>query len=62
LFVEVIIPLALPKNYTWAVPVSMQDAIQPGVRVEVVLGKNKRYAGIVKKLLKNLKHFSLKTF
>jgi primosomal protein N' (replication factor Y) len=49
LFVEVIIPLALPKNYTWAVPVSMQAAIQPGVRVEVVLGRNKRYAGIVKK-------------
>ncbi len=49
MFVEVIIPLALPKNYTWAVPVHMQQAIQPGVRVEVVLGKNKRYAGIVKK-------------
>ncbi len=51
MFVEVIIPLALPKNYTWAVPQSMQLAIQPGVRVEVVLGKNKRYAGIVKKIL-----------
>ncbi|MES2329133.1 MAG: primosomal protein N' [Bacteroidota bacterium] len=51
MFVEVIIPLALPKNYTWAVPVSMQDAIQPGIRVEVVLGKNKRYAGIVKKIV-----------
>ncbi|MEO8174139.1 MAG: primosomal protein N' [Sediminibacterium sp.] len=50
MFVEVIIPLALPKNYTWAVPVSMQHAIQPGIRVEVVLGKNKRYAGIVKKI------------
>ena len=51
MFVEVIIPLALPKNYTWAVPEQMQAAIQPGVRVEVVLGKNKRYAGIVKKIL-----------
>jgi primosomal protein N' (replication factor Y) len=51
LFVEVIIPLALPKNYTWAVPEQMQAAIQPGIRVEVVLGKNKRYAGIVKKIL-----------
>ena len=46
-----IIPLALPKNYTWAVPENMQAAIQPGIRVEVVLGKNKRYAGIVKKIL-----------
>lgn len=51
LFVEVIIPLALPKNYTWAVPEQMQQAIQPGIRVEVILGKNKRYAGIVKKII-----------
>lgn len=51
LFVEVIIPLALPKNYTWAVPLHLQDSIQPGIRVEVVLGKNKRYAGIIKKIL-----------
>jgi primosomal protein N' (replication factor Y) len=60
LFVEVIIPLALPKNYTWAVPVSMQDAIQPGVRVEVVLGKNKRYAGIVKKIVEKPEAFQPK--
>jgi len=51
LFVEVIIPLALPKNYTWAVPLHLQDSVQPGIRVEVVLGKNKRYAGIIKKIL-----------
>ncbi|MEO7530890.1 MAG: hypothetical protein ABIS69_05745, partial [Sediminibacterium sp.] len=51
MFVEVIIPLALPKNYTWAVPLQMQEAIQPGVRVEVILGKNKRYAGIVKRIV-----------
>lgn len=51
MFVEVIIPLALPKNYTWAVPLHLQNAIQPGIRVEVVLGKHKRYAGIIKKIL-----------
>lgn len=51
LFVEVIIPLALPKNYTWAVPAHLQQAMQPGIRVEVIFGKNKRYAGIVKKVL-----------
>jgi len=51
LFVEVIIPLALPKNYTWAVPAHLQHAILPGIRVEVVLGRNKRYAGIVKRIL-----------
>lgn len=51
LFVEVIIPLALPKNYTWKVPEQFQDSIAPGIRVEVALRKNKRYAGIVKKIL-----------
>jgi len=51
LFVEVIIPLALPKNYTWQVPEQMQLAIVPGIRVEVALRKNKKYAGIVKKIV-----------
>ncbi len=51
MFVEVIIPLALPKNFTWSVPENLQAVIQPGVRVEVVLGRNKRYAGIVRKIL-----------
>jgi primosomal protein N' (replication factor Y) len=51
---EVIIPLALPKNYTWAVPVRYicsRLCSRAGIRVEVVLGKNKRYAGIIKKIL-----------
>ena len=51
MFVEVIIPLALPKNYTWQVPDEMQLAIVPGIRVEVALKKNKKYAGIVKKIV-----------
>ena len=50
MFVEVIIPLALPKNYIWAVPVHFQSEIQTGIRVEVILGKHKRYAGIVKNI------------
>ncbi|MFL5744488.1 MAG: primosomal protein N' [Niastella sp.] len=50
LYAEVIIPLALPKNYTWSVPEPLRDQIKPGVRVEVVLGKNKKYAGVVKRL------------
>jgi primosomal protein N' (replication factor Y) len=49
-YAEIIIPLALPKNYTWSVPSQMLDAVKPGCRVEVNLGKNKKYAGIVKKL------------
>lgn len=54
MFVEVIIPLALPKNYTWQVPDQMQPAIVPGIRVEVVLRKNKKYAGIVKRIVKEI--------
>ena len=50
MFAEIIIPLALPKNYTWSVPPHLLDSVQPGCRVEVELGKNKRYAGLVKRL------------
>ena len=50
MYAEIIIPLALPKNYTWMIPVSMQDEVAIGMRVEVMLGANKRYAGIVKNL------------
>lgn len=50
MYAEIIIPLALPKNYTWLVPEQMLDAVRPGCRVEVNLGKNKKYAGIVKRV------------
>ena len=50
MFAEIIIPLALPKNYTWSVPAHLQETVKPGCRVEVNLGKNKKYAGIVKRL------------
>src|SRR5205809_1032438 len=49
-FAEIIIPLALPQNYTWVIPPEFQQSAKPGVRVEVQL-KNKRYAGIVKNLI-----------
>jgi primosomal protein N' (replication factor Y) (superfamily II helicase) len=52
-YAEVLIPLALPRNYTWKVPEQFLTLVQPGVRVEVVLGKNKKYAGIVKQLHNN---------
>ena len=51
-YAEVILPLALPKTYTYAVPESFASKIKIGCRVEVVLGKNKRYAGIVKSISK----------
>ena len=50
LFAEVIIPLALPKNYTWSIPTQFKELVKPGIRVEVVLGKHKKYAGIIKRI------------
>jgi primosomal protein N' (replication factor Y) len=50
LYCEVIIPLALPKTYTYSVPDIFEKNVQVGCRVEVGLGKNKRYAGIIKSL------------
>jgi len=50
LYAEIIIPLALPKNYTWQIPDTLLEGLQPGCRVEVSL-KNKKYAGIVKRFV-----------
>ncbi|HXB44821.1 MAG TPA: hypothetical protein VNV85_12215, partial [Puia sp.] len=49
LFAEIIIPLALPKNYTWVIPERFADAAKLGCRVEVVL-KNRKYAGVIKRI------------
>ena len=50
LFAEIIIPLALPKTFTYEVPEPMQELALQGVRVEVSFGKQKRYSGIIKSL------------
>lgn len=46
-FVDVIVPLQLPQLLTYSIPIALQGQIAPGQRVEVNLGKNKRYAAIV---------------
>ncbi len=46
-FVQVILPLALPKTYTYAVPAHLEEMIQTGVRVEVQFGRQKLYTAIV---------------
>jgi primosomal protein N' (replication factor Y) len=48
MFAEIIIPLALPRNYTWEVPARLESSVRVGCRVEVNLGKQKRYAGVIK--------------
>jgi len=47
---NIILPLALPTTYTYSVPIHLKEKAQPGCRVEVVFGKQKKYAGIIKLL------------
>jgi primosomal protein N' (replication factor Y) len=47
LFVEVILPLAIAKNYTYRVPFQLNDAIEIGKRVVVQFGKSKLYTAII---------------
>ena len=49
MYAEIVIPLALPQNYTWRIPEEWTSQIQTGIRVEVEL-RNKRYAGLVKRV------------
>ncbi|MEP7252916.1 MAG: primosomal protein N' [Ginsengibacter sp.] len=49
-WIEVILPLAIPKTYTYSVPPSLAHKIKIGCRAEVVFGKNKKYAGIIKQV------------
>lgn len=50
LFADVLVPVALPVTYTWIVPADLQSTVQVGSRVEVSLGKKKRYTGLVVQL------------
>lgn len=49
-YADVILPLNMPGMLTYGVPVDMQERIQVGMRVEVALGRNKLYSGIVGRL------------
>ncbi len=53
MFADIILPLNLPQLLTYGVPVEMQDFVRPGMRVEVALGKNKQYSGVVARLHNN---------
>lgn len=46
-FVEVVLPLAIPKTYTYAVPEHLVADATFGKRVEVQFGKSKLYTGLV---------------
>ncbi len=50
-FIEVILPLAIPGSYLYAVPLELIPMVTPGKRVEVPLGKKKIYAALIKNIL-----------
>lgn len=47
LFAEVLLPLPLPKLYTYRVPYEWNELMVPGLRVAVPFGVKKVYSGIV---------------
>ena len=51
LFVKVILPLAIPKPYTYHIPEELVPQVQFGVRVEVKFGKNRLYTALVVEIL-----------
>ena len=52
-FIEVILPLSVPKTFTYAVNAAEYTFLQPGMRVAVPFGKNKLYTGLVHSLHQN---------
>lgn len=49
-FADVLLPLSLPALFTYRIPQTLNNQIQPGMRVVVQFGKNKLYAAIVWKV------------
>ena len=47
MYADIILPLNLPQMLTYGVPTEMQALLKPGMRVEVALGNNKQYSGVV---------------
>ena len=50
LFVEVVLPLAISKTYTYRVPATWNNRVAAGKRVIVQFGRNKVYAAVVYRL------------
>lgn len=49
-YIDVILPLAIGKAYTYWVPEELIEDVQVGVRVEVPFGKRKLYTGLVMRI------------
>ena len=49
-YVDVILPLSLPRLYTYAVPIDWVEFVKTGQRVIVQFGKNKFYSAIIQNI------------
>lgn len=49
-YVDVIVPLPIASQYTYSVPVEMEESVQEGCRVVVSFGQKKFYTAIVTKV------------
>lgn len=61
LFIDVVLPLAVPQLYTYRIPQELNDIIKPGQRVIVQLGKSKLYTAMVRRIHEQApKHYTAK--
>lgn len=51
IFIDVILPLSLPRLYTYRVPADLEQDIAVGKRVAVQFGKRKVYAAIIHRII-----------
>jgi len=59
-YIRVVLPLPLPKLYTYAVPGELLKDIQTGKRVEVQFGRRKLYAALVHSITERPEDIGLK--
>ncbi|SFT53324.1 replication restart DNA helicase PriA [Lishizhenia tianjinensis] len=59
-FVEVLLPLALNKSFTYRVPFELNEHVKPGIRVVVPFGKAKLFTGLITKVHEDVPSYQAK--
>ena len=50
MYVDIILPLAIPNYFTYGVPLEFQAEMEIGKRVEIGFGRGKKYSGLVRNI------------
>ena len=53
IFIDVVLPLAVPNLFTYRVPTELEQYVKPGVRVVVQFGKSKLYTALIRNVHTN---------